>query len=200
MNKSELIQLFYGLLGGIGGLILAILLQMPIPLMIVIPIGAYFGVYMVSKPQVKIGNIALSKANSEDLKKMMEEGYSDLQILKKGSDGIQNEKIRQLSDQLYHRGVDIYEHLQANPDKIPIAKRFLNYYLDTASGLVEKYDRLSTSKVQGASVDHAEREVQEGLTVLTKAFDKEFEHMMQGEIMDIELDVKVLEQTFKTEE
>lgn len=200
MKRGELQQLAVGLAAGVIALLFTIFFKMPILFIVLIPIGSYFGAYMLSKPQVKIGSISLTKANSEDLKKLMEEGYEDLQILKSGQDRIQDKEIQQLSGELYMRGVNIYEHLQSNPDKISIAKRFLNYYLDTASGLVEKYEKLNSSKVKGSSVDHAEQEVKEGLTVLTKAFDKEFEHLMQGEIIDIELDVKVLEQTFKSEE
>lgn len=173
---------------------------MPLFLVLILPIGVYFGVYMISKPQLKIGNISIAKAKSEDLKQLMEEGYNNLRKLEQGSTQIKDEEIQGLSKNLYFRGVDIYEHLQSNPDKIPVARKFLNYYLETAAGLVTKYEKLSDSKAKGDSIKRAEKEVKEGLLVLEKAFDKEFEHMMQGDIMDIELDVKVLEQTFKSEE
>lgn len=54
--------------------------------------------------------------------------------------------------------------------------------------------------MQGSSVERATEEVKQGLSVLVQAFDKEFEHLMQGEIMDIKTEVKVLSQTFRMEE
>jgi 5-bromo-4-chloroindolyl phosphate hydrolysis protein len=109
---------------------------------------------------------------------------------------LSNESISRLSGNLYEKAVSIYEHLQENPDKIQVARRFLTYYLDTASGLVEKYGKLKRTRLQSRSIDKVEAEVTDGLEILSKAFDKEFEHLLEGEIMDIETDVKVLEQTF----
>ena len=200
MKKAEMIQMLSGLGGGLVAFVLLLLFKFPLILTISLPIAVYFGVYFLSKPQIKIGGITLANANGEEMKALMEEGYKDLEVLKKGGKNLPNSRVRELSTDLYIRGVDIYKHLQGHPDKIPLARRFLTYYLDLASNLVEKYHQVTSSNVQGKSVEAMEEDVEEGMEILKKAFDKEYEHMMQGEIMDIELDVKVLEQGFKSEE
>jgi 5-bromo-4-chloroindolyl phosphate hydrolysis protein len=65
---------------------------------------------------------------------------------------------------------------------------------------LEKYQKLISSKVKGESVEKAKTDIVSGLTVLTRAFDQQYERLMQGEIMDITTDVKVLKQTLRSEE
>jgi 5-bromo-4-chloroindolyl phosphate hydrolysis protein len=193
--KGEIRQLIFGLLGGLATFGLGLVINMPVLLTVVLSIASYYGAYMLSKPQIKIGRITLSEANGEDMKKLMQDGAEDIRALKAGR-SLSNESISRLSGNLYEKAVSIYEHLQENPDKIQVARRFLTYYLDTASGLVEKYGKLKRTRLQSRSIDKVEAEVTDGLEILSKAFDKEFEHLLEGEIMDIETDVKVLEQTF----
>lgn len=199
MKKGELKQLILGLIAGIIAFLFTLGVGMPLPLIALIPVGVYFGVYMISKPEIKIGDIKLNEANGEELKELMRDAYEDLEILKDGSQKIQHPEIRRLSLELYDSGVSIFKHLQSNPDKISLARRFINYYLDTAGGLTKKYKNLQNSKVRGESVIKAENQTIKGLTMLTEAFDQQYERLMQGDIMDITTEVKVLEQTYKSE-
>lgn len=199
MAKGEIRQMVLGLAGGLAAFGLGLILKMPLVLVLVLAPATYMGVYMATKPQLKIGSVKLAEDNGEEMKQLMQDAFEDLEVLDKGAKSLQDPQIKQLSAGLYRSGVAIFEHLQENPDKIPLARRFINYYLETASGLVSKYDKISRSKVKGDSISKARTHVVQGLEVLTDAFDKQFEHLMQGEIMDITTDVKVLQQTYKTE-
>jgi 5-bromo-4-chloroindolyl phosphate hydrolysis protein len=169
-------------------------------MIILIPIAVYAGVYMISKPVIKIGSLKLSDVKGEEMKALMKDAYEDLETLDKTGKKIQDNSVRKLALELHQSGISIFEHLQENPDKIGLARRFINYYLDTAAGLLEKYQKLISSKVKGESVEKAKTDIVSGLTVLTRAFDQQYERLMQGEIMDITTDVKVLKQTLRSEE
>lgn len=200
MKNTDLGRIIKSIVGGLGAFALAIFLKMPLVMIILLPIVSYGGIYMVTKPDIKIGSIKITNANGEEMKALMEDAYEDLEVLHRAAKNLDDKEIRALAEGLYKSGVSIFDHLQANPSKISLARRFINYYLDTAAGLVDKYQRLNSSKVRGESVAKARDDVVGGLGVLTKAFDKQFERLMQGEIMDITTDVKVLEQTFRSEE
>lgn len=199
MNKGEIRQLVLGLGAGLGVFALGLVLKMPLILTLVLAPATYMGVYMATKPQPRIGRVKLAEANGLEMKQLMEDALEDLEVLEAGAKSLPDPEIKQLSAALYQSGVAIFEHLQDNPDKIPLARRFINYYLETASGLVAKYGKIHKSKVKGDSVARAREDVVQGLEVLTEAFDKQFEHLMQGEIMDITTDVKVLQQTYRSE-
>lgn len=200
MKNSELVRVMKSIAGGLGAFGLTIFLGMPLPLIILVPLASYAGIYMVSKPEIKIGSIKLAQANGEEMKALMEDAFEDLELLERAGKKLDDIKIRDLTLDLYQSGISIFEHLQDNPKKIGLARRFINYYLDTAAGLVDKYQKLKASKVRGDSVEKARADVVNGLEVLTMAFDQQYERLMQGEIMDITTDVRVLEQTFRTEE
>ncbi|NLM20008.1 MAG: hypothetical protein GX217_08355 [Clostridiaceae bacterium] len=200
MKKSEIRQTILGVIGGLITFVITLFLHMPIPFLIALPVGAYIGLYLASKPQLKIGSIKLKEANGEEMKQLMSDAFDDIQVLESGSKISYDSEIKNLSERLYQSGISIFEHLQENPSKIPLARRFINYYLETASSLISKYDKLHKSKVKGESILTARKDVINGLTLLTNSFDKQFEHLMQGEIMDISTDVKVLTQTVKMEE
>jgi 5-bromo-4-chloroindolyl phosphate hydrolysis protein len=200
MKNSEIFRTIKSLFGAFAAFALTMFFKMPLPMIIIIPIAVYAGVYMISKPVIKIGSLKLSDAKGEEMKSLMRDAYEDLEVLNKTGKKIQDNAVRKLALELYQSGISIFEHLQENPDKIGLARRFINYYLDTAAGLLEKYQKLIYSRVRGESVEKAKSDIVSGLTVLTRAFDQQYERLMQGEIMDITTDVKVLEQTLRSEE
>lgn len=199
MKNSEVFRMIKSLLLGLASFALVFRTKMPLPMIILIPVAVYAGVYMASKPQIKIGSIKLKEANGEEMKALMEDAYEDLETLQTAGRKLADREVGKLAFELHQAGISIFEHLQKNPKKINLARRFINYYLDTAAALVDKYQKLHASKVRGESVEKARTEVVSGLTVLIKAFDQQYERLMQGEIMDITTDVKVLEQTFRSE-
>ncbi|NLL92454.1 MAG: hypothetical protein GX222_08620 [Ruminococcaceae bacterium] len=200
MKSREIFRTIKSLLASLAAFALTMFFSMPLPMIILIPIAVYAGVYMISKPVIKIGSLKLSDVKGEEMKSLMKDAYEDLETLEKTGKKIQDNTVRKLALELHQSGISIFEHLQENPDKIGLARRFINYYLDTAAGLVDKYQKLISSRVRGESVEKAKTDIVSGLTVLTRAFDQQYERLMQGEIMDITTDVKVLEQTLRSEE
>ena len=55
---------------------------------------------------------------------------------------MQDATVRGLALELYQSGISIFEHLQENPDKIGLARRFINYYLD-GGGSFGKISKIS---------------------------------------------------------
>lgn len=200
MRNSEIFRTIKSLLGGLAAFALSMRFNLPLPMVIILPIAVYAGIYMLAKPVIKIGSLKLSDVKGEELKSLMKDAYEDLEILDQAGKKVQDPIVRKLAVELYQSGISIFEHLQKNPEKIGLARRFINYYLDTAAGLLEKYQKLVSSRVRGASVEKAKLDIASGLNVLTRAFDQQYERLMQGEIMDITTDVKVLEQTLRSEE
>lgn len=200
MRNSEVFRTIKSLLGGLAAFALSMRFNLPLPMIIILPIAVYAGVYMLAKPVIKIGSLKLSDVKGEELKSLMKDAYEDLEVLEQAGKKVQDPIVRKLAIELYKSGISIFEHLQKNPEKIGLARRFINYYLDTAAGLLEKYQKLVSSRVRGASVEKAKLDIASGLNVLTRAFDQQYERLMQGEIMDITTDVKVLEQTLRSEE
>ena len=93
----------------------------------------------------------------------------------------------------------ILAYLEENPDKIKLARRFFTYYLDTAAKLLTRYVDFQETELHSGEVADILQKTAEALPVLNSAFEKQFAHLMQGELLDIEADIELLKSTLKME-
>lgn len=167
----------------------------PLPISLVLSLGTYAGLNLVLKPAEK-GVLRIHQ--DPDLVKLLAEAQADLQMLDRISKA-DDDVIGIEAQKLFDIGESIIDHLDKYPQKIPLARRFLTYYLDTAANLLEKYENMVASRLTGAEVEHITLQTERAMRILNEAFQKQFTHLMANEIMDIENDIKVLEQTLKLE-
>lgn len=83
----------------------------------------------------------------------------------------------------------ILDYLKENPDKIKLARRFFTYYLDTTAKILERYMEFQNTGLHSEEVEHILTKTAETLPVLNRAFEGQFTHLMQGELMDVEADL-----------
>lgn len=189
-------------LGGGLGLFFLLWLALSWPAWIsgLLAVGAYLGLVLLSKPQLKIGSIRVDRLPDGDaLKKLLLEAESDMEELRQAGSEISNPEIRRQSEKLYKTGVQILKYLEKNPERIPAARRFFNYYLSTAVGILRKYLPFQKSGLAAAEVAKVTRSTEKAMPILNKAFEKQFVKLMQNDILDIESDIKVLELNLKSE-
>lgn len=115
------------------------------------------------------------------------------EVVEKAND----DEIKEQATKLYERGIQILDYLKKHPDKMAKSSRFLNYYLETASKICEKYLDFSRNKVKNEEIDDVIESTKRAMILLEKAFDNEFLKLMEEDILDIETDVKVLENSMK---
>ena len=108
-----------------------------------------------------------------------------------------DEEIKEQATKLYERGIQILDYLKKHPEKMAKSSRFLSYYLETAGKICEKYLDFSKNKVQSEDIDDVLESTKRAMILLEKAFDNEFLKLMEDDIIDIETDVKVLENSMK---
>lgn len=78
-------------------------------------------------------------------------------------------------------------------------RRFQDYYLPTTIKLLNAYDRMDNLGVSGSNIDASKKRVEQMLTTVEKAYDKQLDALFQDEAMDISADVTVLEQMMAQE-
>lgn len=101
-----------------------------------------------------------------------------------------------VSEQIDHIEVvtgKIFGYVMEHPDKKGQIRRFLNYYLPTTIKLLNAYDRLDEAGISGTNIDGAKGKISELMATIVKAFDKQLDALFQGEVMDINAEIKVLE-------
>ena len=133
----------------------------------------------------------------EEIRQLLDDAQADLADIDKAVKEIKTSSVRQDAQALYATGARILTYLEENPDKIKLARRFFTYYLDTAAKLLTRYVDFQETELHSGEVADILQKTAEALPVLNSAFEKQFAHLMQGELLDIEADIELLKSTLK---
>jgi 5-bromo-4-chloroindolyl phosphate hydrolysis protein len=163
-------------------------------------VGIFFAVSFLLRPREKIGKLYVdSLENGEELRALLEEAKGHLRSISACAAQIREPDVYESAGKLYETGENILKYLESNPDKIPIAKRFINYHLETADNLLKKYVAFKSTNLETEDMKRLFELTAHALVTLRDAFEKQFERLMRNDIMDVEADIKVIETLFRTE-
>lgn len=182
-------------------LLLFLLLNWNLMVCILLCVGVYFGLFFLLKPSRKIAGMDVeSLPGGEEMQKLLENARADLLRIERAVHAIAASDVRRDGEELYAAGMRILDYLKENPDKIKLARRFFTYYLDTTAKILERYVEFQNTGLHSEEVEHILTKTAETLPVLNRAFEGQFTHLMQGELMDVEADLELLKSTLKMED
>ena len=166
----------------------------------VLAVLLYFGLGLLLKPRKKLGGIDIEKIQGgEELQRLLDEAKKDMKQIGKAAREITTSKAREDAEAREASGKRILVYLQENPEKIAMARRFFTYYLDTAAGLLERYIQMQETGLRTPEISEAMMKTAQTLPVLNEVFDKQFTKFMEGELMDVDAEISLLENTLKME-
>lgn len=181
-------------------LVLFLLFRWNLIVCILLCVGIYFGLFLLLKPSRRIAGIDVeSLPGGEEIQKLLDDAQADLADIDKAVKEIKAPSVRQDAQALCATGARILAYLEENPDKIKLARRFFTYYLDTAAKLLTRYVDFQETELHSGEIAGILQKTAEALPVLNSAFEKQFTHLMQGELLDIEADLELLKSTLKME-
>ena len=174
-------------------LVLFLLFRWNLTVCILLCVGIYFGLFLLLKPSRRIAGIDVeSLPGGEEIQKLLDDAQADLGDIDQAVKAIADPAVQQDAQALYATGTGILAYLNENPDKIKLARRFFTYYLDTAAKLLARYVDFQNTGLHSEEVMEILCKTAESLPVLNKAFEKQFTHLMQGELLDVEADIELL--------
>ena len=109
------------------------------------------------------------------------------------NDSIEDPVLSQQIDHIEATTGKIFQYVMAHPDRKSQIRRFLNYYLPTTLKLLNAYDRLDEAGVSGVNIDGAKGRISEVMRAIVDGFDRQLDALYQGEVMDINAEIKVLQ-------
>ena len=181
-------------------LVLFLLFRWNLIVCILLCVGIYFGLFLLLKPSRKIAGIDVeSLPGGEEIQKLLDDAQADLGDIDQAVKAIVDPAVQQDAQALYATGTGILAYLNENPDKIKLARRFFAYYLDTADKLLARYVDYQNTGLHSEEGTEILCKTAESLPVLNKAYERQFTHLMQGELLDVEADIELLKSTLKLE-
>ena len=177
-----------------------LLLQWTFAVSALLSAGIYVAMTMLIKPVRKIGNVNLEiMPEGEALGRKLEEAREDFESIRVSMDSIEDPELKKESERLHRTAGTILAYLEENPQKILQARRFIDYYQDTASALLKKYVKLQEKGLRTREAMALMTQTRQAMETLNRAFEKQLEKLMQNELFDMEADIRLLKQTMKME-
>ena len=134
-----------------------------------------------------------------ELQALLQERDRALSEIRRLNDAIQDETLSQQMDRLEHTTGKIMDAVMKDLDKLPQIRRFLNYYLPTTLKLLNAYDRMDATGVEGANIDGTKGRIEDIMETICTAFDRQLDALYGQEALDISTDIDVLEQMLARE-
>ena len=154
--------------------------------------------FLITKPKRRIGNMDIEFIeNGGELEQKLLEAREDYDSIKGSIKNIRDLQVKNEAEKLAETSAAIIEYLEKNPLKIRQARRFIDYYQDSASKLLTKYIGLQDANIETAEIIQLKKDTRSALATLNKAFSGQFEKLMRGELTDMQAEIELLEQTVK---
>ena len=154
--------------------------------------GLYGGVYLLLAPKAKEQTLRMTYGvDEEEYQAVLGEARKDLAVLAQ-AEIMDSPQDRDQVRRLWTTGSSLVKYLEKEPEKLPQARQFFLYYLDTAAHLLERYQAFQKAGVRSPEVVDLLQRTQQALPLLNQAFEKQYDQLLAGELMDTQVEIDVL--------
>lgn len=136
---------------------------------------------------------AEEKPENPELEQMVKNGRLAVSEMKRLDGNISDEKISADIRRLETVCQSIFRQVENDPSKLPQIRRFMDYYLPTTLKLLNAYDRMDAAGVSGQNIDATKSRVEDIMSTIVSAFEKQLDSLFGSDAMDISTDISVLE-------
>jgi len=130
---------------------------------------------------------------------VLNEGLALLKELESAKDKIANNQVFAQMNGIIQIASEILNKVERKPELEESIRRFLNYYLPTATKMVTDYGDMEKQSTKGENVLASMAKIEHGLSILRDAFETQLDTLFSHAAMDVATDVDVLENVLKKE-
>jgi 5-bromo-4-chloroindolyl phosphate hydrolysis protein len=178
-----------------------IVLQWNILIAAFLSLACYLGLSFLVSPVSKLGGVDLGDIkNGKEILELIEEGEKDLASIKTMLDTLQDQHIRTKAQKLCREGGKIVGYIKKNPRKAFMARRFFNYYLSKANEILTKYHAILSVEIETERLAALRGKTLSALDSILRGMVLQFSRLISSDVLDIELDLKLLENVVKMED
>ncbi len=200
MKREGIRSLLAGAAASLFFLLLFLGLGWSFPVSLLFAVLLFAAVWLITKPERKGKNAGWQPDDQEkELLRSMKEARKDFESIRRSMGRIRDGQLRQQTEEMCRAAGNVLAYLEKHPEKIPAARRFIDYYQDTASTLLARYVELESAGLSESQTQVLTESMKRAAAALTDAFQKQLGKMVENEVTDMETDVAVLEQMMRME-
>lgn len=147
----------------------------------------------ISAPRPTSTVVPFSDENYAD-PEMFGKATADYEYIASAIPNIKNEEIAELTEELHQIATNIFEYLNHNPERMPVAKEFVNYYQDRTAELLKQYSALRATGIRSEALAKLERDMITTFRGFVSAYEKQFAKVIDADILSMDAEMKVARQ------
>ena len=134
-----------------------------------------------------------SASGNKQADEMISKGQSLLKDIRSANNQIGHPELSGQITRLEEICRQIFKEIQRRPQKAPLIRRSLDYYLPVVLKLLQAYQNMDGQAVQGENVQSAMGKIEGIMETVLKAFSNQLDGLYKDEALDISTDITVLQ-------
>ncbi len=128
-----------------------------------------------------------------------EKALLDYRSLEQARRGIRDRELAVQLGRMQSISRNLLSYLERNPEKIPLAQRYIDYYQDRAVTMVQQYRELENTGLTTDRVQEQKRRMKETFATLDEAYMEQFERVLSDQMIASDAEITVMQQHFASE-
>ncbi|POR04134.1 hypothetical protein AU468_03945 [Alkalispirochaeta sphaeroplastigenens] len=126
-------------------------------------------------------------------------GSRKLVQLRRAAGVIEEQRVRAKALAVCDAAARILSEIRQDPQNLRKARKFLDYYLDATITVVERYGGLAQRGLRSPEMDSSLQRAEASLDTIRVAYEKQLLQLVEDDLLDLDVEVRVLEQTIRME-
>jgi TM2 domain-containing membrane protein YozV/5-bromo-4-chloroindolyl phosphate hydrolysis protein len=148
-------------------------------------------------PQLDLKELEAERA--QYLQENFDKATTDYNFLEAAQGTISDKELSTQLRRLQRTAKNLLNHLERNPERIALAYKFIDYYQDRAVKIVKQYQELEETHLATDKIEDLKARMKQTLAALDDAYQDQFEHVLNDQIISVDAELKVMEQQLDAE-
>ena len=141
----------------------------------------------------------LEEERAEYLQENFEKAVADFRYIEEARKKITDRELSAQLSKMQRVAQNLIANLEKNPERIPLAYKFIDYYQDRAVKIIQQYQELEATGLSTNRVQDLKGKMKVMLSSLDVAYEDQFEHVLNDQIISADAELKVMEQQLDAE-
>ncbi len=141
----------------------------------------------------------LEAERAQYLQENFDKATADYNYLETARENLSDRELSIQLRRMQRTAKDLLNHLEKNPERIALAYKFIDYYQDRAVKIVKQYQELEETHLSTDKVQNLKARMKQTLVALNEAYQDQFEHILNDQIISADAALTVMEQQLNAE-
>ncbi len=141
----------------------------------------------------------LEAERAQYLQENFDKAIADYNFLEEARENLSDRELSAQLKLMQRTAKNLLNHLEKNPERIALAYKFIDYYQDRAVKIVKQYQELEETHLSTDRVLELKARMKQTLAALDDAYQDQFEHILNDQIISADAELTVMEQQLNAE-